>query len=121
LLSAKVAQRRDDESIHRLYGDDQLRALLAAQDPVRHREDVSLGSSCLGGAAAACRRLLRDGGSLVESAGAAVPEAQTILRAEGPSPGAPGSACCARLFVKQRALTPARFNALPVKTVITKR
>src|SRR5437867_12404061 len=62
-----------------LHRNDQLRLVLASQDPVRPGRKAALGSISCARNAARSHRLLRTGGLVVAVAREAVPGAETIL------------------------------------------
>src|SRR5206468_12087328 len=83
---ARGAAARADEPGPRLHGHDQLRAVSAAQDPVRLGEDGPPGSVSAAGVVDPARGLLRARGIVLETPRNAVPAAEAILRIEaGPS------------------------------------
>src|SRR5207247_1915950 len=77
VLTAGMAAARADEPVSRVYGNDQLRSVPAAQDPVRHGEEPPRGPASADRAADSVRRVLRDGDTVLDRARKTVPQART--------------------------------------------
>src|SRR5215475_5773078 len=80
--ASRVAES-PDEPFHGVYRNDQLWALLAAQDPVRYGAGVAARSLSPLGRANASRRVLRHGCGIVASPRAAILEVETAFRIAG--------------------------------------